>query len=156
MISIHLDASIVLLQLETGLLEAVSQASDGLAEGLSADEHVSSLCNLHLISVLTEEGTLGVEVVDSHLKLWYCGVRRRCRVSCAEVVMIGVNIVVILVQFLVLADNSFNLSLCLSLNLCLGLSLSFGLGGDSDGSEKSECEKLHFCSSDYEKGPKMS
>ena len=132
MVGIDLDTRVILFERVARFFEAVSQASDGLAESLSSDQHVSCLGDLHLISVLAEERALRVEVINGHIKLGHSGISWRSGVSRAEVVMIGVHIVVIRIQGRVLANDT----------LRLGLSL----GGESGGGEQSKRENFHFVS----------
>ena len=57
-----------------GGADAGLKASDGGAESLGTDQHVTSLGNLKLISVLTEQCTVSVERIDSFGELGGIGV----------------------------------------------------------------------------------
>ena len=58
-----IDEIVVVLDAVPSIVDAVLQGSDGLTDGFSADEHVTGLGNLELVSVLTEQSSVSVERV---------------------------------------------------------------------------------------------
>lgn len=69
-----LNALIVRSDLSSGVVDAVLEGANGLTEGFGTNEHVTSLGNLKLVSVLTEESTVGVESTNSLLEVRGSGV----------------------------------------------------------------------------------
>ena len=95
------DGGVVLADLSAGVVDAVLEAGDGLADGLSADEHVAGLGNLELISVLTEESTVSVESIDGLVEIGSSRVSWRGS-AVTTIVLMGVIVVVeMIVQIVV-------------------------------------------------------
>lgn len=71
-----INSLIILRNLSSGVMNAVLKAGDRLTESLGTNEHVASLSNLELVSVLTEESAVGVESTDCLLEVGGSGVGR--------------------------------------------------------------------------------
>ena len=112
------DGGVVLADLSAGVVDAVLEAGDGLADGLSADEHVAGLGNLELVSVLTEESTVGIESIDSRVEIGSSGVSWRGSAVATVVLMAVIVVVVMIVQFVV--------------GVLAGIVVVTGNGGSSD------------------------
>lgn len=90
-----LNASIVRRDLSSGVVDAVLEGADGLTESFGTNEHVTSLCNLKLVSVLTEESTVGVESTNSLLEVRGSGV---CGGGSCITTVVGVTSIAVVVM----------------------------------------------------------
>lgn len=71
------------------VVDAILEAGNRLAKGFSSNKHVASLGNLELISVLTEESSIGVKCIDSMMKIRGGRVgRRSCLVATVMLVLL--------------------------------------------------------------------
>ena len=109
-----------------GGADAGLEASDGGAESLGTDQHVTSLGNLKLISVLTEESAVGVEGVNGGIEFWRIGVSGRSWLIATVVLVRDIVVIVVTVE-LVMA--------------CTSVLTKFSGGGEC---EHSCCECVHF------------
>jgi len=107
-LGVDVNVAVTASELSESRIETGTQTSDLHAKCLSSDQHVSGLCCLKLVAVLTEQSTFGVEVVNGHLELGDGRISRRCGVTSTEVVMVGIDVVVVGVQFHVIANNAFD------------------------------------------------
>lgn len=124
-----MDVTVVVRDVDLGVMDAVLEGSDGLAEGLSTDEHVAGLGDLELVAVLSEEGAVGVEVVDGLLEVGNRGVSRGGGLGATVVVMLGVVVVVVAVELVVWVDV---------------VVITLHLGGSGSSDEKRSSESFHF------------
>lgn len=120
-----IDGCIVLANMDLGVVDAILEGGDGCAEGLSADEHVSGLGDLELVAVLSEEGAVGVEVVNGLLEVGDGRVGRGGGLGTTVVMMLNIVVVVVVIQVVVR----------------VGEALSGGRSGD----EKGSGESFHCC-----------
>ena len=66
---VSVNVLIVLAALLSRVVDSVLEAGDRLTEGFSSNKHVTGLGNLELVSVLTEESSIGVESINSLMKI---------------------------------------------------------------------------------------
>ena len=91
-----INVLIVLATFLSCVVDTVLEACDRLAEGFSSNKHISSLGDLELISVLAEKSTIGIESIDSLMKI-RCG--RVGRRSCLIATIVLVTCISVIVMF---------------------------------------------------------
>ena len=96
-----IDGVIVVANMDLGVVDAVLEGSDGLTESLSADKHVAGLGDLELVAVLSEEGAVGVEVVNGLMEVRDGGVGRGSGLVSTVVMVISIVVIVMLIQLVV-------------------------------------------------------
>ena len=104
LLSVILDVGVVLIDVlvihvdvVAHVADAVTEGSNGLTKGLSTDEHVTGLHDLELISVLTEESTMGIEDIDGSAEVGHHWVGGGGSLATTVMVMLGVRVIVGLV-----------------------------------------------------------
>ena len=95
------DVTVVVVDVDVGVSDAILKGGDRFTDSLSADKHVAGLGNLELISVLTEEGAVGIEGSDGLLKVGDLGVGGRRGLISTVMKMAGVRVVVMGVELVV-------------------------------------------------------
>ena len=116
------DVTVVVEDVDAGVSDTVLEGSDGLAESLSSDKHVSGLGNLELVSVLTEKGSVNVESIDSVVKIGNGWVRWGSGLGSTVMHVSGIGVIVVVV----------------------GLPSSLGFEGSGCADKKSSGKYFHF------------
>ena len=125
-----INITVVVVDVDSAVSETVLERGNGLADGLSSDKHVTGLGNLELISVLTEESTVGVESINGLVKLGGSRVSWRSGLSSTVMVMSGIVVIVVSVRSVV--------------RISMGVIGTLGIDGSS-GSSEHGCGKHFHC-----------
>jgi len=95
---VGIELLVVLSNLPVSSVHSILQGRDGLSKGLSADKHVTSLGNLKLISMLTEEGSVSIEGVDGFIEIWGSGVGWRGGTVSTVVIVVLIVVIEVVIQ----------------------------------------------------------
>lgn len=95
---VSVNVLIVLAAFLSRVVDSVLEAGDRLTEGFSSNKHVTGLGNLELVSVLTEESSIGVKSINSLMKIRGGWVGWGSRLVTTVMLMIRVIVIVMIVE----------------------------------------------------------
>lgn len=101
-----LESLVVFPNVALGSIKTLLQVLDRLAQSLCADEHISSLGHLELITVLSEQCAVWVKSLNGSSQAWNIRIGRRGRGLTSVVAMLRVQVVVAGIELRVLRDDA--------------------------------------------------
>ena len=144
---VAVDVLVVVSDGLAGVVDALLETSNGLTESFGTDEHVTGLGNLQLVSVLTEEGAVGIESIDGLGELRGVGVSGGGRLVATVMVMARVVVVVVIVQLVVIVGEVAMFLGASGVTLSgsgSDFSLRFDLEGRSGSDKEKRSKYFHF------------